>query len=479
MPLYRRREALNGGAVCVLALVCAAALAFSSSGESWAQLPPVNDGVIQNQPTTADQTQRGKTSSQVKKIRARDLTVTNTSPFGPGTAPALGPITGASASAAPASQGRSIRKPVTLSRGGGASGGGGTLNMQSLIRFNTLLLDPTDETFEAGEEFVTTLVLSNPKKEPVDRIRAALQYNASFVKPLGVAGIPAEAFLAAPGDMKALDHPERAILSIDAKLTALPALIWVEIVQIKWVALAPTLETAIDFINTEAFPTQALSGDSPALGNSALEISGLIGGAYQIVPSEFEESESAEQLTDNTDPNSYIWAMGQPNKGKAVSLKLRAPSAPLKAGDKFFVDVLLDNPMGARFDGLNIVIDFDPALLRVDDCDQGNWIEIGTNIFDGAYHADFPFDVHYRNQAFNDLGQIHYMVATSKLGHPFPTGKMASILFTALAPASKAEIRFHQATDPIDNGVMATFLGQTVLAEGGDGLKGAFVKILP
>ncbi len=231
------------------------------------------------------------------------------------------------------------------------------------------------------------------------------------------------------------------------------------------------------FVNTKEFPTEALVGEHPALGSAALEVSGLVGGSYQISKGDSEDAESDDSLTDNTDPNSYTWALGEPNKGKAISLNLHAPSAPLKVGDKFFVDVHLENPMGVRFDGLNIVIDFDTNALRVEDCDHGNWIEIGANILDGPYHKEFPFDVHYRNEAFNELGQIHYMVATSKLGYRYPTGKLASILFTAVAPTPKAEIKFHIAADPIDNGVMATVLGQTVLAEDNKGLQDTLVRI--
>ncbi len=473
MPLYRRREALRRGVVWVAALAIGIAFSLAPGRDALAQISQSESSTTGQD--SSDRDDRDRRTSTVKKYRPRDLSIKNTSPFGPG--PASPAATATETVTPKASKARTVRKPVTLSRGG--SRGGGSLNLQAMVRFNTLLLDPPDETFMAGEEFVTTIVFSNPQKDQVDRIRATLQYNPAFVTPLGVAGIPAKPYLAETDGIKVLDYRESGILTVEAKLANLPALMWIELVQIKWLAVAPALEATIDFINTPDYPSEALKGENPALGSAALEISGLVGGAYQILPSDEEDSESAEQLTENTDPNSYAWAMGEPNKGKAVSLNLRAPKTPLQAGDKFFVDVMLDNPMSARFDALNIVIDFDPAVLQVEDCDHGNWIETGTNIFDGAYHKDFPFDVHYRNQAFNDLGQIHYMVATSKLGHRFPSGKLASILFTALAPNAKAEVRFHVAADPIDNGVMATFLGNNVLAEGDAGVKNAFVKILP
>lgn len=116
------------------------------------------------------------------------------------------------------------------------------------------------------------------------------------------------------------------------------------------------------------------------------------------------------------------------------------PSPDIAVGQDFWVDLVLMNDALMPVDSLGVSVEFDPAVLEVVDEDQDNWIFLGINIWDGAFHEAYPFDFHQMNQADNNRGLIRYRVARHAGAWDFPTGVFARIHFRAKAPAQSTRI---------------------------------------
>jgi hypothetical protein len=94
--------------------------------------------------------------------------------------------------------------------------------------------------------------------------------------------------------------------------------------------------------------------------------------------------------------------------GKNVALNLIVPEGNMVPGELFVVEVTLDNPDNMGIDLVSLGIRFDPAQLEVLDWDNLNWIRQGVNVFDGHAHAQYPFNIHWRNEVLNARGKIFY-----------------------------------------------------------------------
>ncbi|HMZ52086.1 MAG TPA: hypothetical protein PK988_07455, partial [Candidatus Sumerlaeota bacterium] len=89
----------------------------------------------------------------------------------------------------------------------------------------------------------------------------------------------------------------------------------------------------------------------------------------------------------------------------------------------------------------NFTVLFDPKVLRVVDKDKFNYIITGTNIHDGPYHYNFPWDMHIENDVRNDAGLISYAMSLAN-GGTLESRTIADIHFKAIAPAAKTEVGF-------------------------------------
>ena len=91
---------------------------------------------------------------------------------------------------------------------------------------------------------------------------------------------------------------------------------------------------------------------------------------------------------------------------------------------------------------------------------------MGVNIWDGAYHRRFPFDIHVTNRADNRTGVISYHMGFSE-EFPLPQGVVATIRFRVLRAGVPELLSF----DPERTAIR--HLGENQLgdpAEIGDGL---------
>jgi hypothetical protein len=136
----------------------------------------------------------------------------------------------------------------------------------------------------------------------------------------------------------------------------------------------------------------------------------------------------------------------------------------VEVGEKFTVDIVLDNPLQAPFDRVRLYVQFDPAVLEVVDSDKGNWIKRGINIADGFAHNDFPFDFHRENFADNDKGVIIYDEAT-ELQPLRSHGTFARITFRAKQPTRACDIVLVRNEPGIYPTTAVTYLSHNILAD--------------
>ena len=267
--------------------------------------------------------------------------------------------------------------------------GAAKIILPSMAPCNTIYLDPGDVTIPSGREFDTRILYSNPKRQTVDSFRVVLKYDPEVLMPTGVQGRAVEKYLQSPGDFsgKVLGAQSRVV--IEGKLKGMPPVIESELARIRWKALAPSSAVALQFIVDAKDGTQVLSGGEAALGDPLLENPGVVDGSAQVEEAKEAEGEDPSRMTEDLDYSTFSKA-GANEPGRFVRLALQAPKREIKVGERFFVDIALDNAANVWLDNLGVIVEFDPAVLQVVDCDEGNWIEAGTNIYDAPYHERFP-----------------------------------------------------------------------------------------
>ncbi len=353
----------------------------------------------------------------------------------------------------------------------GAPGAPGTT--PDIVRSNSMFLDPGEGIFTVGKTFETAIVYESVKRSEADRMAAVVQYDPSLVMPVGVVKQNVEKYLADEQAFHANVHADEGIVTIEAQLKEAPPsgpLAWA---KIRWQALSPSPRTQINLIQTRDLATGVFLKDHNLVGDPATRLSGLIGGEYEITAPDL--SSGAEAALD--DVNVGYRSRFSTEKSGQIGLRIVAPAAAIQVGDTFFADVMLDNPEAAQFDMLDLVITYDPVVLQVVDCDKGNWIQKGLNIFDGTYHKKFPFDVHLENAAYNSLGQIRYTMGITRPDYVFPSGKMASILFKAIAPDSSSAINFAVQEEEDKPTTRVELMGRAMVEEAD--LQGTSVKVIP
>lgn len=318
-----------------------------------------------------------------------------------------------------------------------------------------IFLDPTTVSVSEGDEFSTTLQLSNPANRRFDHIAVTLTYNSAAIEPLGHRSLPA----LAGAERVDLRHDAAAgeiRIEIDFRRERDDALL--RALEIVWRARREVRSTPVVFLGQgDRALFVGLQGGDTILGSAARESRGVISASVRVYPnlSSFlpEDSETVRlPWVDTGTPD-------EPPAGGAV-LALRPRSADPTAGT-LDVDVVLANAGGATADDVRFAIAFDPEALQVLDHHEDNWIEQGVNIWDGPYHGRYPFDLHIANEADNLRGKITYHMGFTRE--------------TLLAPGVLATIRFRVvrvrpdlAVDFDPSGTAIRLLGTDVLGEPDD-----------
>jgi len=145
------------------------------------------------------------------------------------------------------------------------------------------------------------------------------------------------------------------------------------------------------------------------------------------------------------------------------------PQAELAMGDLLQVDIVLDNPNEVPFDNINLVIGYNPKVLKVVDDDMNNWIKDGININDSDSIALFPFTDRERNTVYPREGVILYR-SSSPENALRSEGVLATIRLLAIgttgADGSPFQIGYHPAKEALNSGLF--YRGRDVLGDSED-----------
>ncbi|MBN1475720.1 hypothetical protein JXA47_03105 [Candidatus Sumerlaeota bacterium] len=289
-----------------------------------------------------------------------------------------------------------------------------------------LFFQPASVSVLEGEEFITTLELSNPAGRRFDCVSVRLQCNASAIEPIGQLDLP---IYQSADDMRVAFDPAQGIVNCDIVFPEARVDQRARLLSLVWRARREIRSTEVLFDVSDEEPAQTfvgMLGGESILGSEQRESPGVISARVQVEP-----DLSALAIPDDVDGVAPWMVTGDsaevPQGGMGLSLSPRAATSSRVLD----VDVVISNPEGLQAEDVIFQLNFDPQTLTAIDTHSGNWIEMGINIWDGAYHQRFPFDVHVANQADNQRGEILYHMGFSE-EMPLPQGIVATVRFRVL-----------------------------------------------
>jgi hypothetical protein len=312
---------------------------------------------------------------------------------------------------------------------------------------------PTTVNVVEGEEFETTLELSNPAARPFEQVWVTLLYNASAIEPLGFKPVR-QGRQSELNDVR--DLPERGLIQIGLEFPSVREDLSASFLTIRWRARREVRSTQVIFMEGgDEGPFVGLVGGGSILGSPHRVASGLIDATVRVHPN--YDVDLIEDGDGVTLPHFDLGISEELPEG-GIGLRLVPRREALGVGEVIDVDVVIDNPEAVRADSVTLFVEFDPQTLRVIDTHDGNWIERHVNIWDGGYHLLFPFDVHLANHADNERGSVHYSMGFTE-EMPLPSGVIATIRFQALQPSRDLTVQFNPEWTSV------RFLGEDLLGD--------------
>lgn len=311
-----------------------------------------------------------------------------------------------------------------------------------------------DTVVRAGERFVSEVMLQNEGNDPFDRVQIALRFDKRFIEPVRIFDTQMRPLAAEPPRFEIDQRDSIIIYDIklaephDARETTVLTIVWEATRQTEFASLSfqfaqPGAERA------SSHHTAVSMGGRNILGDPRDPMDGVLSGSILVMqPFQLVNDASAQMLQGKREELEikYLESIGS---NVPVGLRLVGPEQPPAVGQDFDVDLVLENPFGAVIDHVRLFILFDPSVLQVVDTDRGNWIRIGTNIADGPFRRDFPWEFHNRNEVDNTRGRIQY---SKGLGRQLalPTGTFARITFRAIRPVAETEVQLVRTRDSLD-----------------------------
>jgi hypothetical protein len=352
----------------------------------------------------------------------------------------------------------------------------------NILAVETSDLVPTmHATVEMGQSLVTRVVFRNGQQAKLDAVELALRFDPKYLQLEGIDDSSIASSLSEPA--KAEIDSSHGLIVYKARFAAPRKDDFLVLFKIQWKTLAPTEHTAIEFVNTEKFPSRVLDGTknlltvvaSPEATEDDTEESqmdqssrmGLLGADIAIAPT----AELLEQMRDEETPLTGIELARKIAEGSAeggIKLALQPRTRTVKVGDTFLVDVVYENPNRVEIDSVKLSVRFDPRVLQVVDYDENNWITKGINAFDGDYHEELPFDFHIRDVAYNSTGLVLYQMGFSGKTVIPQQGTLLTIKFEAVAPADSTRIEFDFDDTQKSPPTSISFLGFNLIGIPGD-----------
>jgi hypothetical protein len=324
-----------------------------------------------------------------------------------------------------------------------------------------------------GEEFVTEVGFDNKAMLPFDEIRIILSYDVDSVEPIALNDSDLAPFI--DGEPTAEVDPLFGMILYEARLRQPVMMDRKPILSIRWQTKRVILETRIEFSSRDEFYTALNFQGRDILGNERVPGDGTLNMNVTILPSDPREREAML-----TNPSLFT----RPNdKMGGVRLFLQPQPEPIIAGKPFYVDVVLDNRAFSMLDAVNLLIGFDNQLLQIIDVDRDNWITRETNILDGLFRDQWPWDFHIDNSVHQFLGAISYRVGTSdgELTRG-QVGPIARIHAVAKRPTEGTAMLFKFSKRPRVPSTSVVYVGEDVLGDPrsfGDGARGILLRVLP
>ena len=305
-----------------------------------------------------------------------------------------------------------------------------------------------------GEEVSVDVVIKNPKGREFDRVAIFLRYDPEALELSGVDDEPIASTLH-PGYERIAEVVERGLYEYSARFGAAIRRNNQPLLTVRFKALKDSGGARIQFATTGEEKTVLKLNDKVVLGGGAAFDSGTLNARVIIRDKDAQAPILHDRLS------AAVWGEedGSDEQGlRRASMTLSMPEQSAPVGQTFNVHLLLDNPASRPITRVSAVLRFDPEMMEVVDFDEGNFIKQGINIFDGAYHAAFPFDMHLTNEVDNLIGRIGYSVGSTRPGSLATRGRIATIRFMSLKAGEFAPVWFEQAP----NGVVSS----EVVAEG-------------
>lgn len=356
----------------------------------------------------------------------------------------------------------------------------GEFNVQTLSENMRLLrihpagkTDRQDLQVNLGEEFTTEITMNNTDNSPFDELRILLSYETDFITPVAINDSPIAENLA--DEPTAELDPLFGNILYEAKLREPMVLNDTPILSIRWKTERVKLQSPIVFSKRDEIFTTINGDGEDLLGSPRMPGDGTLNMNVTILP---EDPREAEALL--TDPRTF-----DPSTEKigGVRVFLKPPDEKIIVGQAFAIDVILDNRAFSKLDNLQVVLTYDSEVLDIVDADYNNLITLGTNIHDGPFRDNYPWNFHIDNTVFHGAGEIVYRVGTDD---PEITrgkvGTIARIYAVATRPVAATPIRFRFSENPRARATRVTFMGADALGDPevlNDSVQGLILRVHP
>ena len=276
-------------------------------------------------------------------------------------------------------------------------------NVQSVLHTS-----PLNVTLRVGERVAVDYLFNNRREVPVDTIVIALEYPAWGVAPVAVYAEALDSLMRGPAELEHDSNRGRLICRMRLRQpTRLPA--EQVVMQVVWEGIAPMRATSIRYLMEGDWATAVTERGTDRLGRADSPTDGTISSAIQVRP------DSARLPIQRTADGGYVSGRFRPDDiAGDLMLFLHASVPVVMQGEEFVVHAMLNNPERAAFESVDVVLNYDPAVLEVIDDDLGARIRRGINVNDSQSPFAQRFDTLHINEANPRTGTIRYRKAAAQ-----------------------------------------------------------------
>jgi len=311
-----------------------------------------------------------------------------------------------------------------------------------------LCFSPLDVIAQQGVDFQVAVVLNNRSRQAADSFQFTVEYDPQWLNFLQYDASTLAPYLGGSESSLRFERKEGRLF-FSADLVRPLADEQAVLLKLSFVPRAVFGTASLQFASPPSGLTAVYSRGANLLANTEHGLKGLVGTNVFIRPKQEDEdmatalAESGiEAESDEVPLKGWAESPADARPAAPVFLALQPPEqTSVTLGQTFWVDLVLYNDQLAPIDSIGVTLEFDPQVLQVIDEDEGNWVSEGVNIWDGAFHAAYPFDSFRSNSADNQSGVIEYRVGRYQMPWPFPTGIFARIHFRAVTAAQDTSVR--------------------------------------